>query len=368
MRLTLSNNPDIALAQEWVGRIDAWFEKHGTVGPDPFDIKAHPWMRRMQRNKWPRRCATLVCDLFPHASRQLLRIAPTDNPKTHALLALGGLRLFQTTQDVYWLDKVRANLDWLLEHPSTEFSGLSWGYPFAVTGQDLNTPPGTPVAVISAIAGEAFALAHEVTGDDRHLESIRSIAQFMMNDLPRLNGPNGTHCFGYTPGDHRRVHNANLLVTEHLVRAARLAGMNECLDPALLALAFTLRAQRGDGAWPYGYHAEGDPYETGLLDLVDHHHTGFVLRSLHAIEKNVPGSVPEEVLERGFRFYRTQLIEHSGMPVNEYGRFPVDIHACAEAILCPSVLSERLGNCQKLALDAMRWTNEFLRDPHTGAP
>jgi hypothetical protein len=368
MRIELANNPDIALAQEWACHIDAWFERHGAIGPDPFDIKAHPLMRRMQRHKWPRRCATLACDLFPHASRRLLRIPPTDNPKTHALLALGGLRLFQTTQDAYWLDKARAGLDWLLEHPSTGFAGLCWGYPFAVSGQGLDTPPGTPVAVISAIAGEAFALAHEVTGDTRHLESIQSIARFMLGDLPRLGGPDGTHCFGYTPGDRRRVHNANLLVVEHLCRAARLTGMNECLEPALPALAFTLRAQRDDGAWPYGHHAQDDPYEAGLLNLVDHHHSGFVLRSLQAIGQWTPDNVPAEGLERGFRFYRTRLMEPSGMPVNEYARFPVDIHACAEAILCPSALSPRFGNCHKLALASMRWTHEFLRDPRTGAP
>jgi hypothetical protein len=200
------------------------------------------------------------------------------------------------------------------------------------------------------------------------LDPIRSIARFMLVDLPRLDGPDGTHCFGYTPGDRRRVHNANLLVVEHLVRAARLAGMDEALEPALPALAFTLRAQREDGAWPYGYHDEGDPYEVGLLDLVDHHHTGFVLRSLHGIGKGTPESVPTEALELGFRFYRTRLMQPKGMPVNEYARFPVDIHACAEAVLCPSMLSERFGNCQPLALAAMRWTHQFLRDRRTGAP
>ena len=369
MRLVLSNNPDIALAQEWLNQIDAWFEQHGTVGPDPFDIKTHPLIRSLQKYKGPRRCATLACDIFPHASRRLLRIAPTDNPKTHALLALGGLRLFQVTRDECWLEKARTALDWLLAHPSASFAGLCWGYPFAVTGQGLNTPPGTPVAVISAIAGEAFALAHEVTGDERLLASIRSIARFMLGDLPRLDGPDGTHCFGYTPGDHRRVHNANLLVVEHLIHAARLAGMEECLDPAMPALAFSLKAQREDGAWPYGYHAEGDPYEAGLLNLVDHHHTGFVLRSLHAIETLIPGSVPADVLERGYRFYKTRLNGPFGMPVNDYGRFPVDIHACAEAILCPSVLSERFGSsCWTPAFHAMRWAHQFLRDPRTGAP
>ena len=302
MRIKLCNDPAIALAQEWVCQIDIWFEQHGTVGPDPFDIKAHPLLRRLQPYRTPRRCATLFCDFFPHASRRLLHIAPTDNPKTHALLALGGLRLFQVTGDGYWLDKAKANLAWLLEHRTNGFAGLCWGYPFSVTGQGLDTPPGTPVAVISAIAGEAFALAHEVIGEDRNLESVRSIARFMLKDLPRLAGPGDTHCFGYTPGDRRRVHNANLLVAEQLVRAAKVAGMDGCNEAALPALAFTLRAQREDGAWPYGYHDEGDPYEAGLLALVDHHHTGFVLRSLHAIEKALPGSVPKEALEEGFHF------------------------------------------------------------------
>jgi len=368
MRIALCNQPAIALAQEWVCQLDTWFEQHGTAGYDPFDIKAHPLLRRVQPYRTPRRCATLLCDLFPHASRRLLRVAPTDNPKTHALIALGGLRLFQLTRDGYWLDQARAHLDWLLAHSAAGHAGLCWGYPFDVNGQGLSTPAGTPVAVVSAIAGEAFALAHAVTGEDRYLEPIRSIAWFMLADLPRLEGPEGTHCFAYTPGDRRRVHNANLLVAEHLVRTAKLAGMEECLDPALPALAFSLRAQREDGAWPYGYHDGNEPYEAGLLALVDHHHSGFVLRSLHGIEKALPESVPKNALERGFRFYRTKLIEHSGRPVNEYGRNPADVHACAEALLCLSVMSERFGGCSKLALNAMRWPHQFLRDARSSAP
>ena len=368
MRIDLCNQPEIALAQEWSGQIDTWFERHGTAGPDPFDIKAHPLMRRVQRRKWPRRCATLVCDLFPRATRRLLRIAPTENPKTHALLALGGLRLFQVTQDEYWLDASWKRLDWLMGHVSQGHAGLCWGYPFDVTGQGLHTPAGTPVSVVSAIAGEAFALAHELRGREEDLEAARSIARFMLTDLPRMDGPEGTLCFGYTPGDRRRVHNANLLVAEHLARADRISDMPEALSPALSALQFTLNEQRADGAWPYGSPAEGEPYEAGLLALVDHHHTGFVLRSLNALRHDLPGQVPDAALEHGFRFYRDRLLEPTGMPVNEYGRYPVDIHACAEAVLCFSALSERFPGCQQPALNAMRWAHRHLRDPKTGAP
>ena len=49
MPLRLTNNPDIALAQEWIAQIHHWIAVNGLEGHDPFDVKAHPWIRAAQR-------------------------------------------------------------------------------------------------------------------------------------------------------------------------------------------------------------------------------------------------------------------------------------------------------------------------------
>jgi hypothetical protein len=365
--MQLCNEPDIALAQEWIGELDAWIVKHGLVGYDPFDVKQHPCIRAAQTNAFTRKAATALCDLFPLASRRLLRIAPTENPKAHALVAMGLLRLHAVTKDAAYLERALSLLDRLRELATPGQSGLCWGYPFDIHAKGLDTPKGTPVLVISAIAGEAFLTAYEITQDAAHLDAARSIARFITSDLPRLEAEEDAYCFAYTPTDRRRVHNANMLAVEHLLRVGAATGEAEWAEAAEPALRFTLSRQRADGSWTYGETAPGEAYEEGLLKLVDHHHTGFVLRSLHAVYRLRKEDRLYDALRKGFKYYQ-KLATADGMPINAYGRWPVDIHACAEAVLCPSALSETFAGGKKLAIRCMCWAWYALRDPKDGSP
>ena len=56
------------------------------------------------------------------------------------------------------------------------------------------------------------------------------------------------------------------------------------------------------------------------------------------------------------------------MPKNGSSTYPVNIHACAESILCPSALSDQIRDTKKHAVLALRWTWWSMRNPKTGAP
>jgi len=367
MTLILSNDPDIALAQEWLGELEAWLAAHGTKGFDPFDIKAHPRIRALQERPFLRKASTVLCDVFPQASRRLLGIAPTENPKTHALLAIGRLRIHQITGDAAPLEAALAHLQWLRDHAWTGSSGLCWGYPFAVKGAGVDIPTRSPVAVVSAIAGEAFLLANHITGAPEHLEAAQSIARHFMEDIPRVGETERSFCFTYGLADVRAVHNANLLVAQHLLDVAVATDDETMARVALRAVQFTLDAQRPDGAFPYGAMLPGSRQEAALMALVDHHHTGFVLRSLTAINVHAQSAVIKDALKRGYAFYRT-LLDSSGMPRGEHGVYPVDIHACAEAILCHATLEKDFMGARHQSILALRWAWAYMRDPKDGAP
>ncbi len=367
MPLSPSNDPDIALAQEWLGELDTWFSTHGTAGPDPFDIKQHPWLRAVQDKPLLRKASTVLCDRFPHAARRALTISPSENAKTHALIAIGKLRLNQLTGDTTYLEGAEGHLRWLREHPAESAHGLAWGYPFAVSGQGLETPANRPVCVVSAIAGEAFLLAYTITGDAAHLEAATAIARHFMDDIPRLGDTGDAHCFAYGPADGRAVHNANLLVAQHLLELAVHTNDETMARAALRAVQFTLNGQRTDGAFPYGVALPGQPYESDLLALVDHHHTGFVLRSLHAINLHAESDAIKQALRQGYAFYKT-LCTEDGMPRDAHRNFPVDIHACAEAVLCPAALKSITMGANRQSTAAMRWAWSTMRDRKTGAP
>ncbi len=366
--LTPSNDPDIALAEEWLAELEAWIHTHGTLGPDPFDVKAHPWLRALQGYPLLRRASTVLCDAFPHLTRRLLSIAPTENPKTHALLAIGDLRLYQLTGDAHYQHQAVEHLQWLLDHAHPGFNHLCWGYPFAVKAQGLDTTPHAPVCVVGAIAGEAFLLAHEVIGQAPYRAAATAIARHFLEEVPIYPASDSACCFCYGPEDYRRVHNANLLVAQHLLEVAVLNDDPSMAQTAVRAVQFSLDHQRPDGAFPYGHHQSSDPYEAGLLNVVDHHHTGFVLRSLAAINRHADNAVIRGALRRGYAYYKTTLYTRDGMPRTESACYPVNIHACAEAILCPTLLSNEMMGTKKQAVLALRWTWSALRNPKDGAP
>jgi hypothetical protein len=365
--MPISNNPDVRLAEEWLEELEAWLAEHRLAGFDPFDVKQHPWIRAAQPYPLWRKATTALCDLFPHTARRLLGTERTENPKAHALVALGHLRLQSIAKDAAHLDHAGTHLDWLLRNAAPGHAGLCWGYPFDVSGAGVHTPRNTPVGVICAIAGDAFLHAHALTGDATYLDHARSVAEFMLRGLPRIEAEDGTWCFGYTPSDRRRVHNANLLVAEHLMRTWAVTKEDELRAAAGPALEFTLARQREDGAWPYGEHAPGEPFEEGLMRLVDNHHTGFVLRSLYGIYKTNPDERVRTAIEKGYKYYGG-LFTPAGMPVTAQGAYPVDIHACAEGILCPSMLSDLIPGSRALAVMTLRWTWYYMREGRGGVP
>lgn len=369
-----ANNPDAALAQEWIAALDAHIRTQGLLGWDPFDIKQHPWVRAAQTRPLLRKASSGLCDLFPTFTRRLLHIAPTENPKAFALVALGALRLYETFGEESWRTLAIAQLDWLEQHISPGYAGPCWGYPFDIKAVGLETPKGTPVLVVSAIAGFAFLQAHAVLGEPRYLAIARGIADFVLKDLAPIPNEEDTYCIPYTPTDKRRVHNANLLGAELLVRVAAQTGERELIDHALPAIRFTLRHQHEDGKWNYGEHRAGEPYEREILEFVDHFHTGFVLRSLHGIAAALPGEVAalrEEcvtALKKGFAFYKEHL--HTGayfQPKNLHIRW-VDIHMCAESVLCPSVVKDLVLPARGMATQCIKWAWWDLRDHQTGLP
>ncbi|MCC6143482.1 MAG: hypothetical protein IT368_06720, partial [Candidatus Hydrogenedentes bacterium] len=196
----------------------------------------------------------------------------------------------------------------------------------------------------------------------------RSICDFLLNDLPRLEGSQPGYCFAYTPSDQRRVHNASLLTAEHLMRVWAVTQEDALREAAQPAIEFSLAAQREDGAWPYGDYMQGDPYEPALMSLVDHHHTGFVLRSIYGIHQAAPDDRLEAALRKGWNFYRKKLFTEIGQPLTEHGRWPVDIHACAEGILCPAVLSAWRKNTIIIGTRTLRWSHFFMRSREDQTP
>lgn len=321
-------------AADALSRLERWIDANGWAGYDPYDVRGTPPYLALARIgldgpralRLPRRALDEAESRAPVLLRRLLRVQPQVNPHGIALLASGYLFRLDATGEQRYADSARACLDWLLANPSPGYSGLAWGYPFDWQSR-LLIPRGTPSGFVCVVAGEAFRHASRSLGDARFGDACRSICRFLLDDL-NVHEEEAGICFSYTPVDDFQVHNTNLQVAAFLLSVRPEGGE----DAALGAAAFTLSQQRADGSITYWSQSQ-DAFNPGA---VDHYHTGFGLRALRTIARETSSFGDE--LARYEAFYRDRLWAREDDAWIPKGTpdatFPLDIQACAEALLC----------------------------------
>ena len=207
----------------------------------------------------------------------------------------------------------------------------------------------------SSFAGHALLDCYEATGNSKALELAKNIPDFILNDLNRKS-EDGSICFSYTPQDSNFVHNANMLGASLLARIAVKYNRSELLDPALSALAYSMKYQHDDGSWYYA--------EPQVQHWIDSFHTGFNLEALRHFLKL--GLVPEyqNNYDRGVEFYAGNFFLADGTPKYYHDKvYLVDIHAPAEA-LC--FFSGEGDKYRELVNRVYNWTIANMYDPRNG--
>jgi hypothetical protein len=340
-----------------VSCLDAYVQARAWIGYDPYDLRAHPAFLRLGRHRLTAMPAKAAAHLFPLSLRRLLRVQPVAHAKAMALFADAYLTLWDLTGDAGYRRLAEGRLAWLRENAASGYSGLAWGLPFAYQGRDL-VSAGVPGVVITAVAAQAFLHAYQSLDEPPYLESALSACRFLAADVPRYEPDGDRLCFSKMPGVRWHIHNANLMTAAALAAVGRASGTDEWEDLARRAANYSLAEQREDGAWYYW----GPPDE--LMHWVDHYHTGFVLRALDDLLRATGWEDLREPLNRGYAFYTQHLFDGGCIPrLTEASRYPVDIHSCAEAILCLSQLSARYDDALSRVCAVADWTLAHMRHP-----
>lgn len=356
---------------ESITKLDGWIEQNGWAGYDPYDIKEHPWILRAIRNqsqntvlKLGREALLKGIDRFPLASREFLRIQKQVNAKAMGLFASAYLNLYQCCEEEAYLQKAQECLKWLEGNKSQGYIGDCWGYPFDWQSLVL-IPRGTPTAVVSSICGDAFWDFYKFTGDKKYLAVCQSICEFFINNLNLDYVDDNRLCFSYTPLDRFHIHNGNLFAAAFLIKVGKELGREDFYQHGIKALNYTLNAQNEDGSFYYWALSEKEAYNIpdATLKNIDHYHTGFVLRSLYSIYKSTNDDRVLEALSKGYQFYRDNLFEDKRVPkLIPDSKYPIDIHSCAESILCMSTLSGIFSDALEYAQNAFLWTRDNIQD------
>jgi hypothetical protein len=168
---------------------------------------------------------------------------------------------------------------------------------------------GTPLITTVPYVYEAFAQVHELDGDQRWRQIMRSIAQHVLERYRDFEVAPGTATCAYTPTpeDPGGVINASAYRAFLLTKAAVDFSDHTYLEVANRNLNFVLGSQNRDGSWGYSIHSD--------RSFVDHFHTCFVLKALAKIENLTGDSRCTRAIERGVAYYVRALFDEDGLPM-----------------------------------------------------
>lgn len=354
--------------QKSIKQLNNWIEENGWAGYDPYDIKGHTAVIQLLSNQArdPKliNSVFLECiEFFPTIARKTLKVNKEINAKAMGLFASAYLFLYQILKHESYLQKAYDCLRWLVENKSKDFVETCWGYPFDWQSL-IFIPKGTPSAVVSSICGDAFLNFYKFTGDKKYLQICESICKFFINSLNIDFVDQNRICFSYTPLDNFHVHNANLFVSSFLIKVSYELGHSGFYEYGLKALNYTLDAQNTDGSFYYWSQIDKNTYNIPDITLknIDHYHTGFVLRSLHSIYSISRENKTLEALTKAYSYYRDNLFKDNKVPkLKPDSLYPINIHSCAEAILCMSTLSDIFPDALEYAQNTFLWTRKHMQ-------
>ncbi len=354
-----------------LGRLLRYCRNEGWAGYDPYDALNSPLIKALALNsKTLRTIATQLNKRSPVNFRPLLGIRKALNPKGVALAARALILLsrgqgrdplarVQLSPAAELAEGLETDITYLLskldELRSGAYGEACWGYNFDWQSRAFFAPRGTPNVVSTVAAAHAFLDWHDATADERAFEVACSSCRFLLDRINRASDGDA-FCFSYTPLDHSRVHNVNLLAAELLARMFAKDGREEYRDAAVCALRYTVARQRQDGSWRYG--------EDRSQEWIDSFHTGFVLVSLKNISAYLGLTDLRPSLGAGYEFYTKRFFLADSTPGYYHDHlYPVDVHSAAQAIITFVEVTDLMPNARKMADRAAAWAIDNLQDP-----
>lgn len=361
-------------------KLEKWIEQNGYAGFDRYDLRGTPfflWLQRLPANtampfKVIHRLAFSLERRYPLLMRRLFGVKKEINAKAMGLFASAYINFHKTFGEHSYLKKAQDCLNWLEQNPTEGYKGICWGYPFDWQSLHLFLR-GTPSSVVSSTVGNAFFEFYKITEAERYLDICKRICEFFINHLNIDRISEDKICFSYTPLDYEHVHNANMFVAEFLIRVGAEIQNEQFMEYGIKALQYTLDQQSEDGAFYYFGFEDKERYNLSIENIkhIDHFHTGFVLRSLLSITEraNLPARYTQtcvqqasKALSKGYQYYIDNLFEDEAIPKwTPQSLYPINIHSCSEAILCPSKLSKKFPQSLEIAKKAARWTIENMQ-------
>lgn len=341
------------MAYDSLQRVQQWVEDHGYEAYEPFDGLSTPVRAFTRHNLLLDRLLQQLSRQSPVNFRPLLGIKPQPSTKGRGYMAAGYLKMYQTTGDESYLRKAESCLEWLIEHKSPKFAEHSWANHFDYASRGGRYGKHDSIIVWTALIGQAFVDAFDVTGRTRYLDIANSVCRWILQ-LPRQRTPTGTG-IAYHMQAEGTVHNASMLGAALLARTWRHTRRQEYLDLAQAAMEYSCTRLRDDGSWWYAEH--------GTNHWIDNFHTGYNLDSLKCYIDETGDTTWSGHLDRAFDYFFAHFFEPSGRPKYYHNRaYPIDIQCASQAIETLVKFSDRGPEVLDTAVKVAEWTITKMQD------
>jgi hypothetical protein len=350
----LSESPDLTQTLE---ALRTWIETREFAGFEPFDLLNSPYLS----GAWARKALPAI--LFMQAGkrfaglrlRQALKIAPSRNPKALGLCLSAYCDLAQAGYDVStevaWLKNELIRLR--SPHEAEYCWGYDWDY---VSLRGSRLPAFAPNCIASYFCGTAMMDMHQVFADAEALQIAESVARFLATRLNRSVESRDELCFSYTPADKTQIYNSSALAAVFLARIGSLREDQEYLSLAHKAMVFLQRGQLESGGWYYG--------RLRRQRWIDGFHTSYNICALLDYERITGDHTFKDAMLLGHRYYKATFFTDEGAPKYFHNQtFPIDIHACAQAILHFIAFSSIDPQALELAFRTFHWTMRNMAAP-----
>lgn len=340
-------NKEASKIFEAIKRLEYWFEQNGFSGWDPYDVQDSKIFRFIEQNfsNTIRRVLIRLLSefnhIFPITFRKIAGVEKAINNKGLGLMLSAYSTLYQVSKNSMHLNNAISVASYLEQNSNKDYTGMSWGYPFDWLSPIL-IPAEVPSSVVTSIVGDGFYRLYQATNDKKYLNICQEICKFFINDLSLTyqDAEKSAICFSYTPLDDYQVHNANLFVAEFLIRIGMEIENKSFVDKGILSAHFALKEQQKEGYLPYWGLSQTTKYSRGKIHT-DHYHCGFEIRSLHSIWLLTKNNAFNIAYQSYYQWYKKNMFCADGLPKYTTKSFyPLDIHTCAEAILCNTHLAK----------------------------
>lgn len=246
------------------------------------------------------------------------------NSKGLALIIRGLLNMYRLGEDKKYLEDAYALADLILSQRAAGRDYFCAGYDFFWQARAFSVPEFTPNMVVSTFAGHAFLDLHDIDRDRKWIDHAVGIGRFIEEELKLFESDDGA-VFGYVPGEKTVVHNVNLMASAFFARLFGYSGDSRYEAFSIKSADYSMRAQRGDGAWVYG--------EEPFHQWVDNFHTGFNLVSLDTVRKYLSGDRWNASIDRGLGYHlKNHFLDDMTPKYYDTALYPVDIHNFAQGV------------------------------------